>query len=79
MSQPSELSRRERQIMNAVYALGEATVNQVLEAISSPLEVGSSMAAACSLAPWASDWLAEETCPAGGNFHRQTPDARGLH
>lgn len=30
---PSELSRRERQIMDAVYALGEATVNQVVEAI----------------------------------------------
>jgi predicted transcriptional regulator len=36
MSRPSELSRRERQIMNAVYALGEATVNQVLETIPSP-------------------------------------------
>ena len=29
MPQPSELSRRERQIMDAVFALGEATVNQV--------------------------------------------------
>ena len=28
-----ELSRRERQIMDAVYALGEATVNQVAEEI----------------------------------------------
>jgi predicted transcriptional regulator len=36
MPQPSELSRRERQIMDAVYALGEATVNQVVEAIPSP-------------------------------------------
>jgi predicted transcriptional regulator len=32
----SELSRRERQIMDAVYALGEATVNQVVESIPSP-------------------------------------------
>lgn len=32
----SELSRRERQIMDAVFALGEATVNQVVEAIPSP-------------------------------------------
>jgi predicted transcriptional regulator len=31
-----ELSRRERQIMDAVFALGEATVNQVVEAIPSP-------------------------------------------
>ena len=36
----------------------------VMEAISSTLEVVSSMAAACSLAPWASDWLAADTCPA---------------
>jgi BlaI family transcriptional regulator, penicillinase repressor len=36
MPEPSELSRRERQIMDAVYALGEATVNQVVEAIPSP-------------------------------------------
>ncbi len=36
MNQPSQLSRRERQIMDAVYALGEATVNQVVETISSP-------------------------------------------
>ena len=36
MPEPSELSRRERQIMDAVYALGEATVNQVTEAIPSP-------------------------------------------
>ena len=36
MPDPSELSRRERQIMDAVFALGEATVNQVVEAIPSP-------------------------------------------
>ena len=36
MSEPVELSRRERQIMDAVFALGEATVNQVVEAIPSP-------------------------------------------
>jgi predicted transcriptional regulator len=34
--QPSELSRRERQIMDAVFALGEATVNQIVAAIPSP-------------------------------------------
>ena len=33
MSGPAELSRRERQIMDAVFALGQATVNQVVEAI----------------------------------------------
>ena len=33
MAKPPELSRRERQIMDAVYALGEATVNQVVDAI----------------------------------------------
>lgn len=32
----SELSRRERQIMDAVFALGEATVNQVVESIPAP-------------------------------------------
>jgi predicted transcriptional regulator len=32
----SDLSRRERQIMDAVFALGEATVNQVVETIPSP-------------------------------------------
>ena len=32
----NQLSRRERQIMNAVFALGEATVNQVALAIASP-------------------------------------------
>jgi len=36
MPEPSELSRRERQIMDAVYALGEATVNQVVNNIPSP-------------------------------------------
>ena len=36
MPQPSELSRRERQIMDVVFAIGEATVNQVVEAIPSP-------------------------------------------
>lgn len=36
MPKPSELSRRERQIMDAVYALGEATVNQITETIPSP-------------------------------------------
>ena len=33
MSNPDTLSRRERQIMDAVYALGAATVNQVVENI----------------------------------------------
>jgi predicted transcriptional regulator len=36
MPEPSQLSRRERQIMDAVFALGEATVNQVVESIPSP-------------------------------------------
>jgi predicted transcriptional regulator len=36
MPHPFELSRRERQIMDAVFALGEATVNQVVETIPSP-------------------------------------------
>jgi predicted transcriptional regulator len=36
MPEPSDLSRRERQIMDAVFALGEATVNQVVETIPSP-------------------------------------------
>ena len=36
MPESSELSRRERQIMDAVFALGEATVNKVVEAIPSP-------------------------------------------
>src|SRR5262245_11338722 len=36
MPEPSELSRRERQIMDAIYSLEEATVNQVVQNISSP-------------------------------------------
>ncbi len=36
MPESSELSRRERQIMDAVFALGEATVNQVVDTIPSP-------------------------------------------
>jgi BlaI family transcriptional regulator, penicillinase repressor len=36
MPQSPELSRRERQIMDAVFVLGEATVNQVVETIPSP-------------------------------------------
>lgn len=36
MTDPSKLSRRERQIMDAVFALGEATVNQVALSIPSP-------------------------------------------
>lgn len=36
MPEPTELSRRERQIMDAVFALGEATVNQVLQTIPAP-------------------------------------------
>jgi predicted transcriptional regulator len=36
MPTSSQLSRRERQIMDAVFALGEATVNQVVQAIPSP-------------------------------------------
>jgi predicted transcriptional regulator len=36
MPRSPELSRRERQIMDAVFALGEATVNQVVETIPSP-------------------------------------------
>ena len=36
MPEPSGLSRRERQIMDAVFALGEATVNQVVASIPSP-------------------------------------------
>lgn len=36
MPESSGLSRRERQIMDAVFALGEATVNQVVETIPSP-------------------------------------------
>jgi BlaI family transcriptional regulator, penicillinase repressor len=36
MSEPSQLSRRERQIMDAVFALDEASVKQVVNAIPSP-------------------------------------------
>ena len=36
MPEPSELTRRERQIMDAVFAIGEATVNQVVDSIPSP-------------------------------------------
>ena len=36
MSNSVELSRRERQIMDAVYSLGKATVNQVVDTIPSP-------------------------------------------
>lgn len=36
MSDPSQLSKRERQIMDAVYACGEATVSQVMEGIPDP-------------------------------------------
>lgn len=36
MPEPSQLTRRERQIMDAVFALGEATVNQVALIIPSP-------------------------------------------
>jgi len=36
MPKSSELSRRERQIMDAVFVLGQATVNRVVETIPSP-------------------------------------------
>ena len=36
MADSSELSRRERQIMDAVFALGQATVKQVVDSIPSP-------------------------------------------
>ncbi len=36
MPKSSELSRRERQIMDAVFVLGQATVNNVVETIPSP-------------------------------------------
>ncbi len=36
MSGPQRLSRRERQIMEIVYRLGEATAAQVLEQIEDP-------------------------------------------
>ena len=36
MTNDSELSRRERQIMNAIYAAGEATAAEVVDAIQDP-------------------------------------------
>ena len=36
MPDPSELSRRERQIMDAVYRLGRATVQDVLDSLPDP-------------------------------------------
>ena len=36
MPESSNLSRRKHQIMDAVFALGEATVNQVVESIPAP-------------------------------------------
>ena len=36
MSDPTALSRRERQIMDVVFANGEATVNQLVAALSDP-------------------------------------------
>ena len=36
MAKSSEFSRRERQIMDAVFARGEATVNQVVDSIPEP-------------------------------------------
>lgn len=33
---PEQLSRRERQIMDAVYSLGKATVNEVVDAMQDP-------------------------------------------
>jgi predicted transcriptional regulator len=36
MPDPNELSRRERQIMDVVYAAGEATVNRVVRGIPDP-------------------------------------------
>ena len=36
MPESPELSRRERQIMDAVFSLGEATVNQIVATIPSP-------------------------------------------
>lgn len=36
MKSSDKLSRRERQIMDAVFALGEATVNQIVEALPDP-------------------------------------------
>lgn len=36
MAPPAPLSKRERQIMDVVYALGEATIGQVLEKMPDP-------------------------------------------
>ena len=36
MPDPSELSRRERQIMDVLFSRSEATVNQVMEALPDP-------------------------------------------
>lgn len=36
MADPSNLSRRERQIMDAIYRLGRATVSEVMEQIPEP-------------------------------------------
>lgn len=36
MPDPAKLSRRERQIMDVLYARGEATVNQIAEALPDP-------------------------------------------
>ena len=36
MPDPSELSRRERQIMDVLFSRGEATVNQIAEALPEP-------------------------------------------
>lgn len=36
MADPGQLSRRERQIMDVVYARGEATVSQVMDGIPDP-------------------------------------------
>jgi predicted transcriptional regulator len=36
MSDPTELSRRERQIMDVVFTQGEATVNQIAAALPDP-------------------------------------------
>ncbi|HEX7623980.1 MAG TPA: hypothetical protein VF400_10455, partial [Anaeromyxobacteraceae bacterium] len=45
----------------ACWALSEDC--WVIEAIDSSEEDVSSSAAACSLAPWATDWLLEAICP----------------
>ena len=36
MADPRQLSKRERQIMDAVYARGEATVSQIMDGIPDP-------------------------------------------